>query len=255
MGTQVAGETVMSLLVPVDFAGAGSKMVDCMPEGHPTEVVEFECGGAALELTITKQVGANTPIQNRLWSDARMLNHFYSLTVDGLPHDPGSADSAVRLEVAVPEFRQVSETKAGSLEWNGNLVVEYQVAVTADGQLVGGDAAGGAAGAAGPKWARFNEFVDLHANLLSSLTHLSKRELSRIPKPPPKTWSLGSSHKSDAFKNDRRSKLEAYMQALAADPLVRTNPFLMDFLQVEGGEPQVEAWGPAPEDNAEDDWM
>ena len=37
-----------SLLVPVNYIGPGSQMVDCHDDDFPTETIEFDCGPPAV---------------------------------------------------------------------------------------------------------------------------------------------------------------------------------------------------------------
>eukprot|EP01052_Picozoa_sp_SAG31_P019797 SAG31_NODE_1460_length_8241_cov_11.816352_7_plen_169_part_00 len=127
------------------------------------------------KLTVTKKVDPKKPVQNRIWDDVGMLQHDYELTVDGTIIPPGQATyedvvgSTAPLSVTVPEFRQVSESQS-SLEWNGQLVVEYKVKTTGPAE--------------GERWARFSDFHELHNAILSCMENLNKQQLASVPKPP-----------------------------------------------------------------------
>ena len=62
------------------------------------------------------------------------------------------------------------------------------------------------------------------------LHHQVQTRVSLLPKLPPKTWSITSAGKEDAFIERRRAGLQEYLRAMLAEERGARNPYLLLFL-------------------------
>ena len=77
------------------------------------------------------------------------------------------------------------------------------------------------------RWARFAEFVQLHANLQSCFPSLAEATAA-LPSLPSKTWLPSSTGQSEAFYDGRATELQEYIRQLllllARGPLLDGGP-------------------------------